>query len=108
MREPPEDGLRERAADVVEVHVDPARARLLERRVDVVALVVDPDVVAVELLQVGDLLRPAGEPDGSAAGDLRELTDDLADGARRARDDDGVARPRPPDVEQPEVGGRAR
>ena len=51
-REPPEHGLGERAADVVEVHVDAVRARLLERGVDVVRLVVDADVVAVELGQV--------------------------------------------------------
>ena len=48
----------------------------------------------------------AGEPDDRpAAGDLRELADDLTDCAGRGRDDDGVARLRLTDVEEAEVGG---
>ena len=107
-REPAEDRLRDPAADVVEVDVDTVRARLLERGVHVVNLVVDPDVVAVELLQVRDLLRRPGQTDhGAAAGDPRQLADDLTDAAGRPRDDDGVSRLRLADVEEAEVGGEA-
>src|SRR6185436_5558004 len=71
-----------------------------------VPLVVDPHVVAVELGQVADLLRRAGKADdGTTARDLRQLSDDLTDGARRSRDDHGVSGLRLADVEEAEVRG---
>src|SRR5207248_9949667 len=81
---------------------------LAQRGADVVRLVVDRGVVAVELTQVAHLLRAARDPDRSAASELRELPDDLADRPGRRRDDDRVSRPRPPDVEQPEVRRESR
>ncbi len=105
-REPPEDGLGQGAADVVEVEVDAVGAELLQARVDVVGLVVDAGVVAVLVREIGEFLRAAGDPHRAAAGDLRELACDLADGAGRAGDHHGVARVRPPHVEEAEVGSQ--
>ena len=76
-------------------------------RAQVLALVVDRLVEAVLAHQVVSLVRPAGDAHGSAAGDLRDLADDMADGSPRARDDDRVAGLRAADVEQAEVGGEA-
>ena len=96
-REPPEDRLGERAADVVEVDVDAVRARLLQPRVDVVALVVDADVVAVEARSGRRPSRPtrrARRPGRSR----RSSRAGRRSGRRapgRSGDDDGVARLRP-------------
>jgi hypothetical protein len=97
---------RHLAADVVEVDVDAVRARLLQCGVDVVVLVVDRHVVAVHSA-VGAFVRAARDPDCPTARELGDLADDLPDCSRRARDDDGVARQRPADVEQAEVGRKA-
>ena len=104
--EPRVDGGRDLAAAVVEVHVDAVRARLLECGTHVVVLVVDGGVVAERLQQLALLLLAAGDSDGAAARELRQLTDELADRACRSGDDDGVSRPRLADVEQPEVRGQ--
>jgi hypothetical protein len=81
--EPSVDALRHSAADVVEVDVDPIGARGLELLAEALVFVVDRLVVAVQLA-VGALVRPAGDPHRSAARELRDLTDHLPDGARRA------------------------
>ncbi len=101
------DALRHAAADVVEVDVDAVGAGRLERLSEVLVLVVDRLVVAVEAA-VRALVGAARDPDRPAAGELRDLPDDLPDGARRTRHDDGVAGLRLPDVEQPEVRGHPR
>ena len=101
--EPGVDRPREVAADVVEVHIDPFGAGLFERGAHILALVVDRGVVAVERDEVGLLLGAAGDPHCAAAGDLRQLADELPDPARRRRDDHCVSGPRPRHVEEPEV-----
>ena len=102
-----ERGVEDLAADVVEVDVDPLRAVLAQARGDVLRLVVDRRVEAELLDDVGALLGAARDPDGAAVLQLRELSDDPADRAGGAGDDDGLARDRFADVEQPEVGGHA-
>src|SRR5262249_18447688 len=91
-------------ADVVEIDVD---VLVTQRVGDASVPVVDRRVVAVHLGQLARLLWSAGDPDGAASGKPRELPDDLPDGAGSARDDDRVAGPRLPHVEEPEVRGQA-
>src|SRR5205814_9168133 len=97
------DSVRHGPADIVEVHVDARGDGGLQRLRKPGVLVVDRSVVAERLGQQAQLLRAARNPDRSAAGDLRELADDLAYAPGRGRHDNGVAGRGPPDVEESEV-----
>ena len=72
---------------------------------DIVALVVDRCVVAEQLAALGDFGRPAGYPDRSTAGNLRDLPDGRADRAGGGRYHHGIAGARKPDIQQPKIGG---
>ena len=71
-------------------------------------LVVDAGIEAELLHDPLAFRRTAGDADGAAALDLRELPDRLADRAGGAGHDDGLAGLRLADVQQAEVAGHAR
>src|ERR1019366_10050405 len=71
-------------------------------------LVVDAGIEAELLDDPLALRRAAGNADGPAALDLRELPDRLADGPRSAGDDDGLAGLRLAHVHEAEVRGHSR
>ena len=84
---------------------DRARA---SRAVDVLGLVVDARVEAEVLDDPAALLVGAGDADdASRILDPRDLARDRADATGRAGHDDGLARLRATDLEQPEVRGDA-
>ena len=101
-------GVEDVAADVVEVDVDALGSGLGERRPDGARLVVDAGVEAEIGDDVAALLGPAGDADGAAALDARDLADGAADGAGRRRDDDRLAVPDAGDVDEADHGGGAR
>src|SRR5439155_19094685 len=96
------------AADVLEVDVDSLRTRGPQRGEHIVGLVVDARVEAELADDVVALVLRAGDADDATALELRDLTDDGADGARRRGDDDRLAGFRLADVEQADVRGHAR
>ena len=106
--DPVEDGLEDRATDVVEEDVDTVRARGAQAAGDIFGAVVD---ARVEPQLVGDpraLLVGARDPDHAATADLGDLAGDGAGGAGRARNDHGLPVIGAPDVEHTEVGSHAR
>jgi hypothetical protein len=64
--------------------------------------------VVAELPGPGELLVRTRDRYGPAAHDLRDLPGNLTDGASRRRDDHGIARLRPPLIEQREISGEPR
>src|SRR5690606_17798180 len=65
-------------------------------------------VEAELILDERALLRPTGNADSTAAGELRKLAHDLPYGARGCRDHDRVARFRLADLEEAEIGREPR
>src|SRR5258706_2952669 len=100
-----EHGIEDLPADVLEVDVDALGAGGLEIGGEIAAPVVDTGIEAQVFRDVPAFVRPAGNADGAAALDLRNLADDRADGARRGRDNDGFAGLRLPYFEQAEIRG---
>src|SRR5581483_1166457 len=92
------------AAHVLEMHVHAIGAGLRERLLQSPRLVVDAGVEAELVDDVAAFLRTAGDADGAAAPQLRELAHDAAHRARGGRDHHGFARLRPADLLQAEVG----
>src|SRR5699024_10507511 len=77
--QPRQHGVEDLPADVLVIDVDASGHRLLQLLPQVARPVVQGDVEA-EFTQVGDLVRAAGDADGGRSLDLRDLTDDGADG----------------------------
>src|ERR1043166_5577566 len=69
------DNVADGATGVVEIEIDTAWAGRGERGLQIVALVIDRHVIAEQLSALGDLRRPAGNPDRPATGEFRDLAD---------------------------------
>ena len=100
------DRIPHRAADVLEVHVDALRARVLEQLRHARVAMIDAGVEAELLHGVVALLLAAGDADRAQPFDLRDLPDDRADGAGRRGDDQRLAGLRLADVERADVRGQ--
>src|SRR6267378_1444147 len=96
------------AADVVEVDIGALRARGLQISMKIACLVIDAGVEAELARHVLAFLAAAGDADGAAAPDLRELSDDAADRARGRGHYHGLARLRRADLLQAEIRRDAR
>src|SRR5438552_354655 len=104
----PQHRVEDLAADVVEIHIGALRAGGLQVAVQAARLVIDAGVEAELARHVLGFLAAAGDADGVAAPDLRELPDDAADRARGRGHHHGLARLRQADFLQAEVRGHAR
>src|SRR5215207_10204386 len=97
-----------RAADVLEIDVDALRAGGLELLREIRCAVVDGGVEAELLDQRSAFVGAAGDADGAASFELRDLADERADRSGRRGDSDGLARLRLADVEETRIGRHAR
>src|SRR3546814_5488684 len=85
------DGVADRAGGVVVIDVDAIGAEFGEPHVDIFTPVIDCGLIA-ELFDAEALLgRAAGDPDGAATVDIRDLSGSRAHRACGGRDDDGFA-----------------
>src|SRR6267378_5919086 len=104
----PQHRVEDLAADVVEVHIGALRAGGLQIAIQVARLVIDAGIEAELARHVLAFLAAAGDADGAAAPDFRELPDDAADRARGRGHDHGLAWLRRADFIQAEIRRDAR
>ena len=97
-----------RAADILEIDVDPVRAGLAERIRQIDRAMVDAIVEAERLLHKEAFLRPAGDADHARAGALGELAGDGTDRARGGGDHHRLAGLRPAHIRHAGIGGDGR
>ena len=107
-REAAEHRVEDRAADVVEVHVDAPRAVLSERCRQVVLAVVDAGVETELVDHHAAFLGTAGDADHPGAGDLGDLAGDRTGGTRRGRHHHCLAGLGLADARHAEVGRGSR
>src|SRR5258705_12597123 len=93
--------ITDRTTGVVEIEIDTPGAGRNEGGFDIAALVVDGCVVSEQPTALGNFGWPAGYPDRSAAGNLRDLADRRADCAGRCRYHHGIAGSGKHDVHKP-------
>src|SRR6267378_4820545 len=104
----PQHRIEDLAADVVEIYIGALRAGSLQVAMQVSCLVIDAGVEAKLARHVLAFLAAAGDADGAAAPDFRELPDDAADRARGRGHDHGLAGLRRADFLQAEIRRDAR
>src|SRR5580658_1134210 len=102
------DGVQHRAADVLEVHIDPLGTGGGKLLCEARAAVIDAGIEPEGLHRVAALLRTARHPDHATALELRNLPDYRAHRSGRSRHHHGVAGLRLADVEESDVGGESR
>src|SRR4029077_9226983 len=88
--EPREDRLLHRAADILEIDIDPLGAGPVELSLEV-ALMIDRRIEAELVGDIAAFFRPTGDADDPRTGPLGELSGDRADRARGGRDDNCLA-----------------
>ena len=104
-----QNGVGDRAADIVEIDVDAVGAGGAEGRIEILlGLVVDAGIEAEVILHEGAFLGAARDADGAAAHELGDLAHDLADGTGGSRHHDRLAGLGLADMQQAEIGGHAR
>ncbi|MNM51399.1 hypothetical protein D3C81_624570 [compost metagenome] len=102
-----EHGIKNVAADIVEVDVDTFRAFTLEAFEDILGLVVNDAVEAQFVFQVLTFLFAPGDPHHPATFELGNLSGNAAHGTGGSGEHHGFTFLGSADVEQGEVGGHA-